>query len=88
MPYVDSTAISWLDWDAETGILSVRFNNAPVLYAYADVPRELYEALLAAPAKNAFLNEKIEPHYRLIAEPLARAGDVGPVDAAGPAPTA
>lgn len=87
MPYVDSTAISWLDWDADSRVLSVRFNNAPVLYAYAEVPKELYDALLAAPSKNAFLNEKIEPHFRLIAEPLARAGDVEPADAASPAET-
>lgn len=83
MPYVDSQAISWLDWNPETGTLAVRFNNSPVLYAYADVPEDLYEALLRAPAKNAFLNEKIEPHFRLIAEPLARAGDVAPTTAEG-----
>lgn len=81
MPYVDSTAISWLDWDPETGNLSVRMRSSPVLYTYADVPEELYKALLEAPSKNVFLNERIEPHYRLIADPLARAGDVPPASA-------
>ncbi len=82
MPYVDSTMISWLDYDAETRTLSVRFHAAPVLYIYEDVPEETYEAFLAASSKNSFFRDQIDPHFRLAAEPLSRAGDVGEMAAA------
>ena len=77
MPYVDSTMISWLDYDAEARTLSVRFHAAPVLYSYDDVPPDVYEALLAAPSKNSFLKDEIDPVFRFTVQPLTRAGDVG-----------
>jgi len=82
MPYVDSGMISWLDYDADSRTLAVRFHAAPVLYTYEDVPAETYEAFLAAPSKNSFFRDQIDPHFRLAAQPLERAGDVGGMDAA------
>jgi|GEM_PF-1745425 len=80
MPYVDSGMISWLDYDADTRMLAVRFHASPVLYTYEDVPPETYEAFLAAPSKNSFFRDRIDPHFRLAAQPLQRAGDVGAVN--------
>jgi hypothetical protein len=82
MPYVDSGMISWLDYDADSRTLAVRFHAAPVLYSYEDVPPETYEAFLAAPSKNSFFRDRIDPRFRLAAQPLERAGDIGPVSAA------
>ena len=79
MPYVDSGMISWLDYDAGSRTLSVRCHAAPVLYTYEDVPPETYEAFLAAPSKNSFFKDQIDPHFRLAAQPLERAGDTGAV---------
>jgi hypothetical protein len=76
MPYVDSTMISWLDYDAESRSLSVRFHAAPVLYTYSDVPEAVYRELLAAPSKISFLKERIEPHFQIDTQPLAQAGDM------------
>jgi hypothetical protein len=83
MPYVDSTMISWLDYDAETRTLSVRFHSAPVLYTYEDVPEEVYEAFLAAPSKNSFLKDEIDPVFHFTVQPLSRAGDTGGAGTAG-----
>lgn len=80
MPYVDSGMISWLDYDAENRTLAVRFHAAPVLYTYEEVPQETYEAFLAAPSKNSFFRDRIDPHFRLAAPPLERAGDAGTVN--------
>jgi hypothetical protein len=77
MPYVDSTMISWLDYDAGKRTLSVRFHSAPVLYTYADVPPEVYAALLAAPSKISFLKDEIDPVFRFADQPHARAGETG-----------
>ncbi len=75
MPYVDSTLISWVDYDPETRRLAVRFRAAPVLYTHLDVPAELYTAFMAAPSKNSFYQQRIAPAYRIDAPPLSQAGD-------------
>ena len=77
MPYVDGTMISWLDYDAQTRTLSVRFHSAPVLYTYDDVPEAVYEALLAAPSKNGFLKDEIDPVFHFTVQPLTQAGETG-----------
>ena len=82
MPYVDSTMISWLDYDAETRTLAVRFHSAPVLYSYAEVPPEVYAALLAAPSKISFLKDEIDPVFRFTDQPHARASATGGAGAA------
>ncbi len=79
MPYVDSGMISWLDDDAGSRVLEVRFHAAPVLYTCEDVPPETYAAFLAAPSKNSFFRDRIDPHCRLATQPLERAGDTGAV---------
>jgi hypothetical protein len=40
MPYVESTMISWVDYDPDKKRLSVRLRTAPVLYTHLDVPEE------------------------------------------------
>lgn len=75
MPYVDSTLVSWVDYDPETRTLAVRFRAAPVLYSHVGVPAEVYDAFLAAESKNSFYQEKIARVFRLEAPPLSRAGD-------------
>jgi hypothetical protein len=62
MPAVTSTAILAIDHDARTETMKVRFITGR-LYAYAGVPRDEYEAFLAAPSKGEYFNAHIRDHY-------------------------
>jgi hypothetical protein len=70
MPYVDSTTISWVDYDPAARTLDIRFHASPVVYSYADVPESVYRALLEAPAKRAYYREHIESVYALQEAPF------------------
>jgi two-component system cell cycle response regulator DivK len=63
MPEVNSSAIDRVDHDAESGTLDIRYSGGD-RYSYFDVPREVYQALLAAPSIGAFVNSEIKPNYR------------------------
>lgn len=78
MPYVESTMISWVDYDPDTKRLSVRMRAAPVLYTYVDVPEQVYRTFLAADSMNSFYQLQIVPAFRLETQPLNRAGDGSP----------
>jgi hypothetical protein len=75
MPYVESDAISWVDYDPSSKSLAVRFRAAPVLYTHFDVPESVYEAFIAADSKNSFYQHKIAPVFHLDTPPLSQAGD-------------
>ncbi|MEM6636258.1 MAG: KTSC domain-containing protein [Pseudomonadota bacterium] len=62
MAYVSSSAIRQIEWNA--GVLSVWFRESG-RYDYFGVPKELFEAFLAAPSKGAFYNDQIKDQYRL-----------------------
>ena len=60
MPYVNSSAISRIEWNA--GVLSIWFVESG-RYDYYGVPEALYTAFLAAPSKGQFFNEYIRDQY-------------------------
>jgi hypothetical protein len=70
MPYVDSTTISWVDYDPETRTLRIRFHASPVVYTYEGVPEPVYRSLLEAPAKRAYYRAHIESVYALHEAPF------------------
>lgn len=57
MPAVKSSAIQYVRYDALTRELTLRLPAG--VYVYADVPAEIYEALMAAESKGAFYNSQI-----------------------------
>jgi hypothetical protein len=63
MPHVESSAISSADHCPRAGTLIITFLSGR-RYAYFDVPRSEYEALLAAESKGTFVNARIKPRYR------------------------
>lgn len=65
MTTVASSAIGEIDYDLKTERLYITFRNRRN-YAYLDVPRAVYEALLAAPSKGRFFNENIRDRYLFI----------------------
>jgi two-component system cell cycle response regulator DivK len=67
MPKVSSSAVDRVDHDEQTGTLDIWYSGGD-RYSYFDVPRDVYEALLAAPSIGAFVNAEIKPHYRFEVE--------------------
>jgi hypothetical protein len=60
MPYVNSSAISRIEW--ANGTLSIWFHESG-RYDYYGVPESVYHAFLAAPSKGAFFNDRIRDQY-------------------------
>jgi two-component system cell cycle response regulator DivK len=71
VPQVNSSAIDRVEHDEESRTLDIWYSGGD-RYSYFDVPRERYEALLAAPSLGAFVNSQIKPHYRFELEPGRR----------------
>lgn len=49
----------------EDGLLEIRFRSGGI-YRYFDVPARVHRALLAAPSKGRFFNERIRDAYRYV----------------------
>lgn len=60
MPYVNSSAISRIEW--KDGTLSIWFHESG-RYDYFGVPEHVYQAFLAAPSKGEFFNDHIRDRY-------------------------
>jgi len=60
MPYVNSTAISRIEWD--NGKLSIWFRESG-RYDYPGVPESVYEAFLNSRSKGTFYNNHIKDRY-------------------------
>jgi hypothetical protein len=60
---VDSRSLRQIGYDAETRELHVRFKTSATRYIYEDVPPEVFDRLMAAESKGAFVNAEIKPVY-------------------------
>lgn len=65
MPAVESAAISAIEHDAASGRLAIQFVSGEV-YAYDGVPRAVYAAMLEAPSKGSFFQERIRDLYPFV----------------------
>lgn len=63
MPYVHSTAISRIEYNPKTMVLSIWFVGSGGPYDYYGVPPHIYEAFLHAPSKGQFFNVYIRDQY-------------------------
>lgn len=73
-----SSNIDAVGYMKERNDLFVRFNSGRV-YAYAQVPYDLYESLILAPSKGVFFNARIKKAFTW-KEVVASGGDVVLVD--------
>ena len=62
MPELSSSAIDRAEYRDESRTLDLWYSDGD-RYSYFDVPRSLYEALLAAPSAGVFVNKEIKPHF-------------------------
>jgi len=60
---VQSSSLSEVGYEPKKHVLEVRFRNGG-LYRYYEVPRAVYQALMAAESLGAFMNQAIRGHYR------------------------
>ena len=60
---VDSSTIADVGYDEASMTLEVGFRNGAV-YQYFDVPQSLYQELMAASSKGAFLSSQIKNNFR------------------------
>ncbi len=64
MPFVNSSAISQVEYDERSRVLSIWFVESGGPYPYQGVPVAIYTGLLNAPSKGAYFNEHIRDQYR------------------------
>lgn len=63
MPRVHSTAISHVEYNSRTMVLSIWFVESGGPYDYYGVPAYIYEAFLRASSKGQFFNNYIRDQY-------------------------
>ena len=60
--HVDSSMIAAAGYDPETRLLVVLFNSGKA-YEYAEVPPQVFFALMAADSKGRFMNDNVIGFY-------------------------
>ena len=63
MAATSSSAIRWAAYKADRRELHVFFRGGGA-YTYFDVPPEVYDRLMDAPSRGAYLNAHVKGHYR------------------------
>ena len=59
---VNSSSLASVAYDDDLSMLEVQYRNGG-LYQYFAVPHQIFDELLAAPSKGAFVNEHIKPRF-------------------------
>ena len=65
MTEVESSNVEAVAYVERRRALRVRFNGGAT-YEYLDVPREVYDALMAAESKGGFLNREVKPIFEFV----------------------
>ena len=63
MSEVESTLIKEAGYDEATQVLTVKFVNGDEIYAYKNVPKAVYDELMAAESKGSFFAKNIKGKY-------------------------
>ncbi|MGV8997686.1 MAG: KTSC domain-containing protein [Parvibaculaceae bacterium] len=65
MPYFNSTAIRWADYDPSSRNLYVEFTSGPKRYTYYGVPPSIWQGLLNASSKGTYFDRYIRDNYSI-----------------------
>lgn len=60
---VDSSCLSEVGYDDHTETLWLIFKKTNHAYQYPQVPKHVYDGLLAAPSQGVFFTKEIKPFY-------------------------
>lgn len=63
MNFVEGRTLSTVGYEDEARVLAIEFTRGPV-YVYNEVPKNVYEELLAAPSPDVYFDEKIKTGYK------------------------
>lgn len=63
MPYLNSSAIHYIDYDDAAATLRVQFTPHGRVYDYYGVPRVHFERLCQASSPGGYFNRHIAPYY-------------------------
>jgi hypothetical protein len=63
MVYVQSTALEQITYDSRAHVLKAKFRDSGRIYAYHEVPQELYDGLLFADSLGAYFNAHIRDRF-------------------------
>ena len=63
MEEVESTLIKEAGYDEATQVLTVKFVNGDEIYEYKNVPKAVYDELMAAESKGSFFTKNIKGKY-------------------------
>lgn len=63
MPFVSSSAIRRIEYDADTANLHIWFTSGPRAYTYYGVPHAVYASFLAASSKGTFFDRYVKDRY-------------------------
>jgi hypothetical protein len=72
---IDSTMLYAIGYDEATQTMDVVFNTGGI-YRYTDVPKHVYDSLLAAPSKGRYMQDNVigsYPYQRLHRQRVGRA---------------
>ena len=61
---VESSAISAILYDPKSQTLDIEFKISGEIHRYFEVPNDVYQELLRASSKGAYLNSQIKPKYK------------------------
>ncbi len=61
--FIESACVSTIAFSFEENVLHIEFRNG-LAYEYFDVPASLYQELLSAPSKGAFVSRFIRGRFR------------------------
>lgn len=59
---VDSDVFHAVGYDAEIQVLEIIFNNGRI-YQYRDVPRQVFEGLMASDSKGHYFNDNVRGEF-------------------------
>jgi hypothetical protein len=71
MRRISSSAVELENYNEAAQTLDLWYRGGD-RYTYFGVPREVYDALRAAPSYGVFVNKEVKPHYRYELEPRRR----------------
>ena len=63
MPYVNSTAIQWADYNPKTRRMQITFRESGKTYDFCDVPQHVYDGFMTASSKGVYFNDYIKDRY-------------------------
>ena len=63
---VESTMIKEAGYDEATQVLTVKFVNGDEVYEYKNVPKTVYDELMAAESKGSYFAKNIKGRYEFV----------------------